>query len=227
MTASGWRSRITVTPPSGICASPPRNTPSAASLANLGSPRVLRDASHVTSANRIPTAATTRFPNSTNAWNPSSGYGVSPQRGQFSQPRPEPVSRTNAPDVTTTSIAPSESDASLRKRLGDTPWSLDSRGMAAGRLPLWVWILPLASGVAAVLAWTVWCHTERGTWIGAVLILGSGVLVLSFVHESLPHRRGFLGWLGRWGLALLAGAVTTGVVFLAAGLGYYLRCPPF
>ena len=81
--------------------------------------------------------------------------------------------------------------------------------------------------MAAVLAWTVWCHTERGTWIGGVLILGSGVLVLAFVHESLPHRRGFLGWLGRWGLALLAGAATTGVVFLAAGLGYYLRCPPF
>jgi hypothetical protein len=99
--------------------------------------------------------------------------------------------------------------------------------MAAGRLPLWVWILPLASGVAAVLAWTVWCNTERGTWLGGVLILGSGVLVLSFVHESLPHRRGFLAWLGRWGLALLAGAATTGVVFLAAGLGYYLRCPPF
>lgn len=99
--------------------------------------------------------------------------------------------------------------------------------MAAGRLPLWVWILPLASAVAAILAWTVWCNTERGTWIGGVLILGSGVLVLALVHESLPHRRGFVGWLGRWGLALLTGAATTGVVFLAAGLGYYLRCPPF
>ncbi len=99
--------------------------------------------------------------------------------------------------------------------------------MAAGRLPLWVWILPLACGVAAVLAWTVWCDTERGTWLGGMLILGSGVLVLSFVHESLPQRRGVLGSLGRWGLALLAGAATTALVFLAAGLGYYLRCPPF
>jgi hypothetical protein len=107
------------------------------------------------------------------------------------------------------------------------PWSLDCRGMAAGRLPLWVWILPLASAVAAILAWTVWCNTERGTWIGGVLILGSGVLVLALVHESLPHRRGFVGWLSRWGLALLAGAATTGVVLFAAGLGYYLRCPPF
>jgi hypothetical protein len=99
--------------------------------------------------------------------------------------------------------------------------------MAAGRLPLWVWILPLASSIAAFLAWTVWCHTERGTWIGGVLILASGVLVLALVHESLPHRRGLVGWLSRWGLALLAGAVTTGAVFFAAGLGYYLRCPPF
>jgi membrane associated rhomboid family serine protease len=99
--------------------------------------------------------------------------------------------------------------------------------MAAGRLPLWVWALPVASAVAAVLAWTVWCHTERGTWLGGVLILASGVLVLALVHESLPHGRGFVDWLRRWVLALVAGAAATGAVFLAAGLGYYLRCPPF
>ena len=62
---------------------------------------------------------------------------------------------------------------------------------------------------------------------GGVLILGTGVLVLALAHESLPHRRGFGGWLGRWALALLAGAAVTAVVFLAAGLCYYLRCPPF
>jgi hypothetical protein len=33
--------------------------------------------------------------------------------------------------------------------------------------------------------------------------------------------------LGAWVVALLAGAAATGVVFLVAGLGYYLRCPPF
>jgi hypothetical protein len=99
--------------------------------------------------------------------------------------------------------------------------------MAAGRIPLWVWILPLASSVAAVLAWTVWCNTERGTWLGGVLILTSGVLVLALVHDSLPHRRGFAEWLSRWILALFAGTAATGIVFLAAGLGYYLRCPPF
>lgn len=99
--------------------------------------------------------------------------------------------------------------------------------MAAGRLPLWVWILPLASAVAAVLAWTVWCHTERGTWLGGVLILVSGVLVLALAHESTSPRRGFWGWLVRWALALWAAVAATGLVFLAAGLGYYLRCPPF
>lgn len=99
--------------------------------------------------------------------------------------------------------------------------------MSAGRLPLWVWVLPFASAVAAVLAWTIWCDTERGTWIGGVLVLATGVLVLALVHESLPYRRGFSGWLGRWGLALAAGGAAAGVVFLAAGMGYYLRCPPF
>jgi hypothetical protein len=99
--------------------------------------------------------------------------------------------------------------------------------MAAGRLPLWVWVLPFASALAAVLAWTVWCHTERGTWAGGLLILATGVLVLALAHESLPHRRGLGSWLARWGLAMIAGAGATAVVFLAAGLGYYLRCPPF
>jgi hypothetical protein len=99
--------------------------------------------------------------------------------------------------------------------------------MAAGRLPPWVWVLPIATAVSAVLAWTVWCDTERGTWLGGLLILATGVLVLAFAHESLPHRRGFGGWLGRWAVALLEAGAVTAVVFLAAGLGYYLRCPPF
>ncbi len=99
--------------------------------------------------------------------------------------------------------------------------------MAAQRLPLWVWILPLASAVAAVLAWTVWCNTERGTWLGGVLILLSGVLVLALAHESIPPQRGFGRWLRRWALALVAGVAATGLVFVVAGVGYLLRCPPF
>ena len=94
-------------------------------------------------------------------------------------------------------------------------------------LPLWLWVVPLATAVTAVLSWTVWCHTERGTWLGGVLILGTGLLILAFVHESRPHTRGVRGVLGAWAIAIVAGAAATGVVFLVAGLGYYLRCPPF
>ena len=99
--------------------------------------------------------------------------------------------------------------------------------MPARPLPLWLWLLPLATAVAAVLAWTVWCSTERGTWLGGLLILGTGLLVLAFVHESRPHKHGLGGALSAWVVAILAGAAATGVVFLVAGLGYYLRCRPF
>ena len=77
---------------------------------------------------------------------------------------------------------------------------------------------------AAILAWTIWRDTEHGTWLGAVFILGTGVLVLSLVHESLPHRPGAGAWFGRWGIAILSGAAASGLTFLVAGLGYYLRC---
>jgi 4-amino-4-deoxy-L-arabinose transferase-like glycosyltransferase len=99
--------------------------------------------------------------------------------------------------------------------------------MAAHPVPRWVWAFPAATALAALLAWTVWCNTERGTWLGGILILVSGLFVVAFAHESLPHHRGLKGALARWAVAILAGAAFTGVVFLAAGLGYYLRCPPF
>ena len=77
--------------------------------------------------------------------------------------------------------------------------------MATHGVPRWVWVFPAASAIAAVLAWTVWCNTERGTWLGGILILVSGLFVVAFVHESLPHRRGFRGALGAWAVAFLAG----------------------
>ena len=99
--------------------------------------------------------------------------------------------------------------------------------MSAHGVPRWLWVFPGATAIAAVLAWTVWCNTERGTWLGGILILVSGLFVVAFVHESLPRRRGVRGALGAWAVAVLAGVAATGVVFLVAGLGYYLRCPPF
>lgn len=99
--------------------------------------------------------------------------------------------------------------------------------MTAGEpLPRWVWLGPLASAVVAVLAWWLWCDTEDGTLVGGVLIPLSGLLVVAVVHESLPHRRGVRAWASAWALAILAGAAATGIVFVAAGLGYYLRCSP-
>ena len=49
---------------------------------------------------------------------PFSGNGVQPQRGQWSQPRPEPVSRTTAPVVTTRKIQISAAREILRKWAG-------------------------------------------------------------------------------------------------------------
>ena len=120
ITASGCRSRITVRPPSGIWAIVPRKAASAVRRTQRGSPSTRRDASHVTSAARIPTTATTRFPNSTMAWKSFAGNGVSPHRGQLSQPRPDPVSRTNAPDVTTSASAATEPRAIRTNRAGET-----------------------------------------------------------------------------------------------------------
>jgi hypothetical protein len=49
----------------------------------------------------IPTTnPTPRFPYSTSAWKFFSGRNEEPQRGQLSQPRPEPVRRTVAPETT-------------------------------------------------------------------------------------------------------------------------------
>ena len=120
MTASGWRSRITVIPPSGICATVPRNAASATLTTHRGSPATRREACQVASDARIPPTAMTRFPNSTIGWKLRAGNGVEPQRGQLSQPRPDPVSRTKAPDVTTSPSMATVPAARWRKRRDDT-----------------------------------------------------------------------------------------------------------
>ena len=219
---------MTVTPPRGICASPPRNAPSAAARTCRGSPAVFREASHVASAKRMPIAATTRLPNSTNAWNPSSGYGVSPQRGQFSQPRPEPVSRTNAPDVTTTSIAPSEIVASLRKRFGVTPWSLDSRSNGRRAPPA------VGLGPAARLG-----DRRRPCVDGLVSHRARDVVgrradprdrsararVRARVASAPARLRRLARCDGRW--RCWREGRRRPSCSSPPGLGYYLRCPPF
>jgi hypothetical protein len=98
---------------------------------------------------------------------------------------------------------------------------------ASDRLPLWAWLFPLGAAVAAVLAWSVWCDTQTGTWLGGVLIVATGALVLALAHEALAPRPGIAGALSRWLLAILAGVLSAAAALVLAGLGYYLRCPPF
>ncbi len=88
-------------------------------------------------------------------------------------------------------------------------------------------MLPATSAVAAVLAWTIWGSTQRGTWIGALLIAAAAVLVYALALEALPHRRGLVPTLERTAIAVFLGLVAGAATFLAAGLGYYLEYRPF
>jgi hypothetical protein len=99
--------------------------------------------------------------------------------------------------------------------------------MARTQLPLWVWLLPLETAIAAVVAWTIWGDTERGTWVGGIMIGLSAVLVYALALEELPHERGVGAVLQRnllaAGLGIAAGAAT----LLAAGIGYWVQFRPF
>jgi hypothetical protein len=96
------------------------------------------------------------------------------------------------------------------------------------RLPLWTWLLPAAAAISAVLAWTLWGGTERGTWVGGLLIALSGILVYALALEVLPHeRRGVVAALGRSVVAAFLGLAAGAATFFAAGLGYYFEYRPF
>jgi len=95
------------------------------------------------------------------------------------------------------------------------------------RLPWWTWMLPAISAIAAVLTWTIWGSTQRGTWVGALLIAAAAVLVYALALEALPHRRGLGPTLERAAVAVFLGLAAGGATFLAAGLGYYLEYRPF
>ena len=85
----------------------------------------MRLASQVVSASAIPTSATIRFENSMMACSlPWVGKGAVPQRGQWSQPSPDAVRRTKAPDVTTKNIAIVEPAASCANPRGDVRWEI-------------------------------------------------------------------------------------------------------
>jgi hypothetical protein len=99
---------------------------------------------------------------------------------------------------------------------------------AERRLPWWPWLLPAGTAVAALVAWTLFGDTQRGTWVGALLIAATGLLVYALSLEALPRERGGVAaTLGRGLLAIVLGLAAGVVAFLVAGLGYYLEYRPF
>jgi hypothetical protein len=94
-------------------------------------------------------------------------------------------------------------------------------------LPLATWLAPLATAAAAIVVWTAWCDSPAAAWIGGVCIVGTGLLVLSFVFEGLPHGGGITRHAGRLLLAVAAGIAAAAVTFVAAAVGLHLRCPIF
>ena len=102
ITQPGARSKMTVKPPHTACAA----TPSGSSERDQQQVAPERAAAATPSTPRAGTGMATtlvimRLPNSISVWVLSSGVKLVPlQRGQSEQPRPEPVSRTAAPEKT-------------------------------------------------------------------------------------------------------------------------------
>jgi hypothetical protein len=89
-------------------------------------------------------------------------------------------------------------------------------------------MLPAGTAVGACLAWTVWGSTQRGTWVGALLIAATAVLVYALALEALPHdRRGVVPTIERTAFAVFLGLAAGTGTFIVAGLGYYLKFRPF
>jgi hypothetical protein len=89
-------------------------------------------------------------------------------------------------------------------------------------------MLPATTAVSAVLAWTIWGSTERGTWVGGLLIGATAVLVYALALEALPHEgRGAWAALQRGAFAVFLGLAAGAATLLVAGLGYYIAFRPF
>ena len=96
------------------------------------------------------------------------------------------------------------------------------------RLPLWPWLFPGCSAIGAIVVWTIWGDTQRGVWVGALLIALSAILVYALALEELSHdRRGFVAATQRTLFAAFLGLAAGVATFLAAGLGYYIAFRPF
>ena len=98
---------------------------------------------------------------------------------------------------------------------------------AHARLPFLVWLVPFGTAVAAVVTWTLWGNTERGTWIGGILVALSAVLVYALALEELPHERGLTALVRRNAIAIALGLAAGVAVLIAAGTGYWFEYRPF
>ena len=110
ITKYGFRSVRTVIAPSGIWKSVPTATPAHSQRPSRSASE--RDTHQVTIAATIPASAIARFENSITAWYCAGGTGPPWQSGQSGQPRPEPLSRTKAPDATFRYIASTSTNVS-------------------------------------------------------------------------------------------------------------------
>ncbi len=89
-------------------------------------------------------------------------------------------------------------------------------------------MFPVTAAVGAVVVWTGWGSTQRGTLVGALLIGAAAVLVYALALEALPHdRRGVVAATERMVMAVFLGLAAGVATFIAAGLGYYLEYRPF
>src|SRR5215211_446102 len=122
ITSQGFRWKITVSPPRGTWATIATAVNADPSRIHRGSPATRRAKTAATIVVIIVRNATTRLPNSTYEWKPVSavGNGLSPQRGQLSQPSPDAVTRTTAPVTTTTKSEARAAYASMRNVSGET-----------------------------------------------------------------------------------------------------------
>ena len=100
MTISGCSSSRTVMPPSTPWASTVKGRATALQSSQRGMPGTRKAATAAASVVSPTTKPATRLPNSISALYSLGGRKVSPQFGQFSQPSPEPVRRTVAPETT-------------------------------------------------------------------------------------------------------------------------------
>ncbi len=140
MTRNGFRSKATVTAPSGTWSTVPAAATTSA-VVTSSIPRRRRAISAIPTEASIARPEMTRFENSIRACDESAGSRLlESQVGQCGQPSPDDVSRTRPPVVTTSHRSPSEKAAAIRRlraeiQLDRSPAAGTSREVATATSP--------------------------------------------------------------------------------------------